>query len=192
MKQIPVYEMKQKRSHHWDILIPIVMLLAAIAYIYFSPKAEAEVYIEDHSKTEAMIETLKPTIQPDLKARLASIIDTECASQGVPVELVVALIARESGFKVDAVSKKLGGNCSYGLMQINPGTAAHPRLLWQYSLYQLMEPEINIHEGVSILKACMDRSKSTAEALGRYCGSQGMTEYKLTILSNAVRLMSEA
>ena len=111
--------------------------------------------------------------------------------QGVPVELVLSLIARESGFRADAVSKKAGGNCSYGLMQVNPGTSAHPKLLWKYSLTQLLEPEVNIHEGVGILKAYMDRSSSTAEALGRYCGSQGMAEYKLTILSNTVKLMSK-
>ena len=55
-----------------------------------------------------------------------------------------------------------------------------------------MRPEVNIHEGVGILKAYMDRSSSTAEALGRYCGAiNGMSEYKLTILSNTVRLMSK-
>ena len=139
-----------------------------------------------------MIDALKTGIEPAMKARIAAIVDTECRDQGVPVELVLSLIARESEFKPDAVSKKNGGNCAYGLMQVNPGTAAHPKLLWQYSLTQLMEPEINVHEGVKILKEYLGRSKTTAEALGRYCGSQGagMSEYKLTILSNTVRLMS--
>lgn len=185
----PVIETRKRLN--WPVIILCIAVgLALAVWWYLSvTTAEAEVYVEDHSATEAMINRLKP-ISPELRARIAAIVDTECRAQGVPVELVLSLIARESGFMPDAVSRKAGGNCSYGLMQINPGTAAHPKLLWQYSLTQLMEPETNIHEGVKILKGYMDRSSTTAEALGRYCGSQGMAEYKTTIMSNTIKLMS--
>ena len=189
--QRPVIETKRRLS--WPaILLCIVVGLALAVWWYFSvTTAEAEVYVEDHSATEQMIDRLT-TVEPALRARIAAIVDRECRAQGVPVELVLSLIARESQFKPDAVSKKAGGNCSYGLMQVNPGTSAHPRLLWEYSLSQILEPEINVHEGVKILKEYLGRSKTTAEALGRYCGSvNGMSEYKLTILSNTVKLMSK-
>ena len=188
--QRPVIE--TKRRLNWPVIILCILIgLALAVWWYLSvTTAEAEVYVEDHSATEAMIDTLKP-IAPELRARIAAIVDRECRAQGVPVELVLSLIARESGFRADAISKKAGGNCSYGLMQVNPGTSAHPRLLWKYSLTDLMRPENNIHEGVAILKAYMDRSSNTAEALGRYCGSQGMAEYKTTIMSNTIKLMSK-
>ena len=189
--QRPVIE--TRRRLNWPaILLCIAVGLALAVWWYLSvTTAEAEVYVEDHSATESMIDRLKP-ISPDLRARIASIVDRECRAQGVPVELVLSLISRESQFKPDAVSKKAGGNCSYGLMQVNPGTSAHPKLLWKYSLTDLMLPENNIKEGVAILKMYLDRSQSTAEALGRYCGSvNGMSEYKLTILSNTVKLMSK-
>ena len=181
-----------KKRTNWPVIILCILIGLALAVWWYCSvtEAEAEVYIEDHSATEAMIDTLKP-ISPELRARIAGIVDRECRSQGVPVELVLSLISRESGFRVDAISKKGDGLCSYGLMQVNPGTSAHPRLLWTYSLTQLLEPEINVHEGVKILKEYLGRSKTTAEALGRYCGAvNGMAEYKLTILSNTVRLMS--
>ena len=186
----PVIETRRRTS--WPVIILCIAVGLGLALWWYLSvtDADAEVYIEDHGRTEQMIDALKP-IAPELRARIAAIVDTECRSQGVPVELVLSLIARESGFRPDAVSKKDGGNCAYGLMQVNPGTAAHPKLLWQYSLTQLMEPEINVHEGVKILKEYLGRSKTTAEALGRYCGAiSGMSEYKLTILSNTVRLMS--
>ena len=189
--QRPVIETRKRLN--WPVIILCIVVGLALAVWWYCSvtTAEAEVYVEDHSATEAMIDTLKP-IAPELRARIAAIVDLECRAQGVPVELVLSLIARESGFRADAISKKAGGNCSYGLMQVNPGTSAHPRLLWEYSLTDLMLPENNIHEGVKILKEYLGRSKTTAEALGRYCGAvNGMSEYKLTILSNTVRLMSK-
>ena len=182
-----------KKRTNWPVIILCILIGLGLALWWYLSvtDAEAEVYVEDHSATEAMIDTLKTGIEPAMKARIAAIVDTECRDQGVPVELVLSLISRESGFRVDAISKKGDGLCSYGLMQVNPGTSAHPRLLWTYSLTQLLEPEINVHEGVKILKEYLGRSKTTAEALGRYCGAvNGMAEYKLTILSNTVRLMS--
>lgn len=186
----PVIE--TKRRLNWPVIILCILIgLALAVWWYLSvTTAEAEVYVEDHSRTEAMIDRLKP-IAPELRARIAAIVDQECSAQGVPVELVLSLIARESGFKADAISKKGDGLCSYGLMQVNPGNAAHPKLLWKYSLTELMLPENNIKEGVAILKMYLDRSQSTAEALGRYCGSQGMAEYKTTIMSNTIKLMSK-
>lgn len=187
----PVIETRRRTSWPVIILCIIVGLALAVWWYLSVTEAEAEVYVEDHGRTEQMIDALKSGIEPAMRSRIAAIVDTECRSQGVPVELVLSLISRESGFRVDAISKKGDGLCSYGLMQVNPGTAAHPKLLWQYSLMQLMEPEINVHEGVKILKEYLGRSKTTAEALGRYCGAvNGMAEYKLTILSNTVRLMS--
>jgi len=187
----PVIETRRRTS--WPVIVLCIAIgLALAVWWYLSvTDAEAEVYVEDHGRTEQMIDALKSGIEPAMRARIAAIVDAECRDQGVPVELVLSLISRESGFRVDAISKKGAGLCSYGLMQVNPGDAAHPKLLWQYSLTQLMEPEINVHEGVKILKGYIDRSSTTAEALGRYCGAiSGMSEYKLTILSNTVRLMS--
>ena len=191
-QQRPVIE--TKRRLNWPVIILCVLVgLALAVWWYLSvTTAEAEVYVEDHGRTEQMIDALKTGIEPAMRARIAAIVDTECRDQGVPVELVLSLIARESGFNPGAISRKGGGLCSYGLMQVNPGTSAHPRLLWEYSLSQILEPEINIHEGVKILKEYLGLSKTTAEALGRYCGAvNGMSEYKLTILSNTVRLMSK-
>ena len=189
--QRPVIETRRRLNWPVIILCIVVGLGVAIWWYLSVTTAEAEVYVEDHSATEQMIDRLKP-IAPELRARIAAIVDQECRAQGVPVELVLSLIARESGFRADAVSKKAGGNCSYGLMQINPGDAAHPKLLWKYSLTELLQPENNVHEGVKILKEYLGRSKTTAEALGRYCGAvNGMSEYKLTILSNTVKLMSK-
>ena len=182
-----------KKRTNWPVIILCILIGLALAVWWYCSvtEAEAEVYIEDHGRTEQMIDALKPGIEPAMRSRIAAIVDTECRAQGVPVELVLSLIARESGFRADAISKKGGGLCSYGLMQVNPGDAAHPKLLWKYSLTDLMRPENNIHEGVAILKAYMDRSSNTAEALGRYCGSQGMAEYKTTIMSNTIKLMSK-
>jgi soluble lytic murein transglycosylase-like protein len=75
------------------------------------------------------------------------LIDMVSAAQGVDARLVRAVIAVESAYRSDAISRK----GARGLMQLMPATAR------QYAVADPFDPKANIEAGIRHLKTLLDR-----------------------------------
>ncbi len=93
----------------------------------------------------------------DFTVRYADIIDTVSAAQGVPPQLVRAVIKVESNFQERARSRK----GAMGLMQLMPDTAR------QFAVADPYDPRANIEGGVKYLKSLLQRFSLTL-ALAAY------------------------
>lgn len=118
-----------------------------------------------------------------------------CEEYGVPVELVLALIERESGFKADAVSETE----DYGYMQIN--RCNFQSAAEDYGLYPETDPLDNIKYGIIFLSAAYEQYGSWDKALMIYAGGpsvigcqkwrQGYTEKTLALIERAKEIKKE-
>jgi soluble lytic murein transglycosylase len=79
-------------------------------------------------------------------------------SEGIPPALVKAVIAAESGFDSDAVSRK----GAQGLMQLMPETAE------EMGVDNPFEPAQNVRGGTSYLRAMIDRYGDLSRAIAAY------------------------
>ena len=86
------------------------------------------------------------------------LIDDAAASQGIPPALVKAVIAAESAFDSDAVSR----TGALGLMQLMPDTAL------EMGVSNPLEPGQNVRGGTSYLRAMIDRYGDLGRALAAY------------------------
>jgi len=86
------------------------------------------------------------------------LIGDAAASEGVPPALVKAVIAAESQFRSDAVSRK----GAQGLMQLMPETAE------QMGVENPFEPAQNVRGGTSYLRSMIDRYGDLGRALAAY------------------------
>lgn len=88
-----------------------------------------------------------------------------CERYNVSFELVMAVIERESTFKVDAVGDN--GN-SIGLMQIQPKW--HGELMEELGVTDLSEPLQNVEVGVAILASYLEAGHEVYYVLMKYNG----------------------
>jgi soluble lytic murein transglycosylase-like protein len=88
-----------------------------------------------------------PRVQPLPKAELERIVQETAARHRVDPALVRAVIAAESGWKPDAVSRK----GAQGLMQLVPGTAE------QLGVSDTFDPAQNVDGGVKYLRILLER-----------------------------------
>lgn len=87
----------------------------------------------------------------------------------VPVAVIKAIIAAESGFRPDAVRGEAHlGDASYGLMQILLGTAKS--LGYRGDAAQLMHPGVNLYYGTKLLDANYKRAGNWPDAISAYNG----------------------
>ena len=86
------------------------------------------------------------------------LIDDAAASQGIPPALVKAVIAAESAFDSEAVSRK----GAKGLMQLMPETAL------DMGVSNPFEPAQNVRGGTTYLRAMIDRYGDLGRALAAY------------------------
>jgi hypothetical protein len=174
----------------WFLTIAISIGIGAYGALYIQSAQASTVWVADMpedvitASTASMIESLRPELDPLIRAEIAEAVDNECSSQGLPVELVLAIITRESSFRTMATSS---ADC-VGLMQINP--KAHPGLCSPYSRAQLYHIGPNIKIGCCILKEYMRSSSSIQKALRRYVGGAHRT-YITDVLATYAELMLE-
>ena len=90
--------------------------------------------------------------------RYDPIIHTTARYHGVPPALVKAVIAAESAFDSQAVSRK----GAQGLMQLMPATAA------SLGVHNAFEPEQNVHGGTAYLREMIERFGDLSRALAAY------------------------
>jgi len=89
-------------------------------------------------------------------------IQEKCTETDIPMELVLALIETESGYREDVVSK----TNDYGLMQIN--RCNHSWLKRDLGLEDMLDPRQNITAGMYMLKQHLDKYGDTHKALMVY------------------------
>jgi soluble lytic murein transglycosylase len=90
--------------------------------------------------------------------RYDPLIGDAAANEGVPPALVKAVIAAESAFRSDAVSRK----GAQGLMQLMPDTAE------QMGVENPFEPDQNVRGGTSYLRSMIERYGDLGRALAAY------------------------
>jgi soluble lytic murein transglycosylase len=86
------------------------------------------------------------------------LIDAAASAYRLPPALVKAVIAAESAFDAEAVSRK----GAQGLMQLMPQTAA------ELGVDDPLEPSSNVHGGAGYLRAMIDRYGDLSRALAAY------------------------
>jgi len=126
-----------------------------------APEREAAPWIEPvRNWLEDEYDVPAHSIEPALIAA-----EEEGRPLGIDPLLIVAIIATESGFKTDAVSK-MGAK---GLMQIIP--RFHQDKIGKQGKNALFDPQFNVRVGTRVLHEAMNRYGSTAKALQYYSGS---------------------
>jgi soluble lytic murein transglycosylase-like protein len=103
---------------------------------------------------------------------LRLLVEMEARAQGVKPELAVAMVEQESAWNPAAVENlpKLN-SASYGLMQIQPGTArACPG---KPGAAELLHPVANVRCGLFLMRRYIERTKSVHKALMAYNGGEG-------------------
>jgi len=116
---------------------------------------------------------------PDQPAYLAKLVQQEASRYAMDPGIIVAVMARESSCKVNAIG---GNGKDLGLMQLRRGitTQGHDRL----SNRQLMRPDINIRLGVRRLAQARRICNGLPEYwLSNYAGLRcGVSEYSRRVM----------
>ncbi|EEG07758.1 lytic transglycosylase domain-containing protein [Pseudogulbenkiania ferrooxidans] len=114
-----------------------------------------------------------PAIDPQLRARVAGLIDDTARALNMDAALLHAVIAVESGYNPSAVSPK----GAIGLMQLMPATAR------RYGVADPYDPAQNIRGGAQYLRDLMSRFDNDLKlTLAAYnAGEQAVARYGNTI-----------
>ena len=155
------------------LIIALVCLLFVSSIGYFRARAdEAEPYITETTVTKPakplQCDVIYDIPLPDeLQIYTAAL----CEQYDVPLELIIAIMWRESRFDLNAVS-----NAGFiGLMQINPEYADD--LMNELDIYDLTEPCQNIRAGIHIFAQYYHKYGNPTQALMCYnCGEVGASE----------------
>ena len=148
----------------------------------------------DPIKQEITLYVLKNSKEVKISAKdiasIASFIVDESENNNLSFELVIAIIATESMFKVTAHNNK---NC-IGLMQVRPEFEGKD--IWLKDLKRLklikksedlFDPFINIKSGCYILSRCISNSNTLHSALSKYGGDIDQDEYAYKIYENVTK-----
>jgi soluble lytic murein transglycosylase-like protein len=133
-------------------------------------KAEAEVKVEAGAKAEAKADSgaeAKP--KPD-RASLEKLVTAAAERHGVELALVKAVVAAESAYDPQAVSRA----GARGLMQVMPATAADYGVADQERLF---DPETNLDTGTRHLKRLLAKYKNDyGRAIMAYNAGEGVVD----------------
>lgn len=110
--------------------------------------------------------------QIPLSYELQRYIYDRSAVLGLEYELVLALIWRESTFRIEAVGVNRNGTRDSGLMQIND--VNRDWLLERYGIYNLMDPIQNVDAGTMILADLLSRYGEIYALVAYQFGESGM------------------
>ena len=110
--------------------------------------------------------------QIPLSYELQRYIYERSAALGLEYELVLALIWRESTFRIEAVGVNRNGTRDSGLMQIND--INRDWLFEKHDIYDLMDPIQNVDAGTLILADLLSRYGETYALVAYQFGESGM------------------
>lgn len=131
---------------------------------------EEQEIVVNTEETTAEAQELTPKLDIPLSEELINYIWEMSKKYSIEYELILAVIAIESNFDIDAKSK----TSDYGLMQINK--VNHGWLKEQYGFTDFSDPYQNIEAGCIILKDCIDHMADYHQALMGY--NMGQTRAK--------------
>lgn len=135
---------------------------------------------------EPVIEKKEILYDVPMSDELQRFVREKCEENGVPFEIAIALIGRESGYQTNALS----ATDDYGLMQIN--SCNHEWLAEELGLDDMMDPYQNIAAGTYILGIAFKKYGDPHQALMAYnMGDSGMSRawaegYRSSAYSRAV------
>lgn len=132
---------KERRKRTYICLgISLLIIISAIIYCNKISKVQAE-----EQEPVIDLEDVKIYYDVPLDFKVQDYLFEQCEKYDVPVELVLAVINKESNFKANAISK----TSDYGLMQINK--VNHKWLRKQLGVTDFLDAKQNILCGVYIL-----------------------------------------
>lgn len=141
-----------------------------------TPKTKTDVSTATVMQPDITSPSLEPVPEPQvfyfdipLSEELQDYIREKCSEYEVPMELVIALIDKESSFRSDVVST----TNDYGFMQINQ--CNHEWLSSTLGVSNFLDPKENILCGIYIISGHLEKTDGNVElALMRYnCGASG-------------------
>jgi soluble lytic murein transglycosylase-like protein len=161
-------------------------------YIY-PPRAEAYVVpVPRAVDIHAAITKRNPEIDPQVVSLVAATVQKNAEKYGIDPALIVAIMARESDFRMEAESrpnpKKPSLGYGVGIMQPNP--VAHPDLFKDVPRPQWFHLEFNVDRGCRILSRYIKESSTIKSALNKYSG--GHPEYTSDVLAHYGQMQWEA
>ncbi len=126
---------------------------------------------DEFKKINDLIRQLQPKLDPNISEAIARTALKYSNEFGIPPELIVHIINRESSFRLILVSNK----GAKGLMQVLE--RAHPKKLKNLRITNdsIFYIDNNIHLGSMILSEYFDSKKSISEALQAYVGGNHRT-----------------
>lgn len=136
-------------------------------------ETQCTVYIQPTPTTAPEPTATEPEILYDipLTDELQRFVREQCEARGVPFEIALALIERESSYRTNVKS----ATNDYGLMQIN--ACNHEWLAEELGLTDMLDPYQNITAGVYILGQAFEKYGDPNQALMAYnMGDAGMRE----------------
>lgn len=132
---------RERRKRTYICLgITLIIIITAIIYCNRNSKVQAE-----EQEPIINLEDVKIYYDVPLDFEVQDYLFKQCEKYDVPVELVLALIKKESNFKANAISR----TNDYGLMQINK--VNHKSLKKELGVTDFLDAKQNILCGVYIL-----------------------------------------
>ena len=139
-------------------------------------------YTEERPQAEQEPELLYDVPMSD---ELQRYVREQAERQGVPFEIAIAVIERESSYQPDAVSD----TGDFGLMQIN--ICNHRWLCEELGITDVMDPEQNIEAGLYILgqdKALMAYNMGDSGMKAAWSKGQHSSKYSRAVIETAQAL----
>lgn len=155
--------MKKDTASFISIFFIFLAVLIGFQLLYKPEQADVTADITQVSETS----TAEPTteFQPwpvPLDINLQWYLNAQCEVKGIPTELALALIWRESRYQADVIS----ATNDYGLMQVNACNKAEvERVL---NVTNLLDPYQNCKAGLYILDRCIEQTDTLDKALMIY------------------------
>lgn len=150
------------------------VLGVSVSAAYFEPKQFPEI---DFTFEIEQIEPLPVYYNVPLEKHFQDFIRTMGNAYDVPIELILAVMELESGFRQDIICTNTNGTKDYGLMQIN--TVNHKWLKNTLNLDNMLDPYQNVMAGIYILSNNLEKTGGEIEkALMMYNkGENGAKSY---------------
>ena len=134
----------------------------------------------------AYIQQTQPAVSATAARHIASVAYWEARRAGIQPSLVLAIMQIESTFNPNARN----GGC-FGLLQVN--YRVHRQRIWRaenaVGVKTMLNPRVNIHVGVSLLKKYLDESNgNVTRGLLRYNGAVHWNPYPIKVLAAQRRI----
>jgi len=188
--KVTLFEGEENKKFQKRLFIYIIMILILISLIIITHRINEETSHENIENVENVefntdqktnisqnIVYLQPKIDPNVNKLISRSIYKYSNEYKIPSNLIIAIIFRESSFKLLSSSK---ANCK-GLMQIN--AEMHTEKLEQLNIQKesIFHIDNNIHLGCWILNEYLNQTNDINKALIKYVGGE-QTEYIIDIL----------